>query len=241
MGMNIGSTSIGGLYLGSTEVTSAYLGSTKVYEKAPPVPTPTLPAYTVRLELIPGATLSPDYGTATRVSSDPNIWDWHYENTDWSNGLAYNGSIRRVIEVNGTGVLNTYQLFYGGSGLQEVGPVFLPNCTNMDGMFQESSNLYSVSGIYGTENVVSMSTMFGNCGTLHEVPLFDTKRVGVCDAAFYNCVNVVSGALAMYQQLSTQTTPPYYYADCFLSCGSNTTAGAAELAQIPSSWGGTGT
>ena len=39
MGMNIGSTSVSGLYLGSTEVQSAYIGGTKIYEKAVPVPT----------------------------------------------------------------------------------------------------------------------------------------------------------------------------------------------------------
>jgi hypothetical protein len=57
---------------------------------------------------------------------------------------------------------------------------------------------------------------------------------------FIDCTNVQSGALALYQQMSTQTTQPTVYGDCFTNCGSNTTTGAAELAQIPASWGGTG-
>jgi hypothetical protein len=57
---------------------------------------------------------------------------------------------------------------------------------------------------------------------------------------FNDCLNVQSGALALYQQASTQTTPPSEYYNTFYNCGSNTTTGAAELAQIPSSWGGTG-
>lgn len=56
---------------------------------------------------------------------------------------------------------------------------------------------------------------------------------------FYNCTQVQSGALALYQQASTQTTPPTIYENAFWQCGSNTTTGAAELAQIPVAWGGT--
>ena len=43
----------------------------------------------------------------------------------------------------------------------------------------------------------------------------------------------------MYQQMSTQATPPTSYTDTFKNCGRDTTTGAAELAQIPESWGGT--
>jgi len=53
---------------------------------------------------------------------------------------------------------------------------------------------------------------------------------------FKGCVAVQSGSLALYQQASTQATPPVYHDDCFKNCGKNTTTGAAELAQIPSSW-----
>jgi hypothetical protein len=57
---------------------------------------------------------------------------------------------------------------------------------------------------------------------------------------FRDCLNVQSGALALYQQASTQTTPPSDHSYTFTNCGKNTQTGAAELAQIPSSWGGTG-
>lgn len=61
------------------------------------------------------------------------------------------------------------------------------------------------------------------------------------DWCFAGCSNVESGALALYNQMSTQTTPPQYHQYCFTNCGRDTVTGAAELAQIPSSWGGTGT
>ena len=39
MGLNIGNTTIGGIYLGNTKISEAYLGSTKIYSAAAPGPT----------------------------------------------------------------------------------------------------------------------------------------------------------------------------------------------------------
>lgn len=39
MGLNIGNTTIGGIYLGNTKISEAYLGSTKIYSAAAPQPT----------------------------------------------------------------------------------------------------------------------------------------------------------------------------------------------------------
>jgi len=52
---------------------------------------------------------------------------------------------------------------------------------------------------------------------------------------FHSCANVESGALALYQQASTQTTIPTH-TQAFRDCGSNTVTGAAELALIPDDW-----
>jgi hypothetical protein len=63
-----------------------------------------------------------------------------------------------------------------------------------------------------------------------------------CKRAFYNCKKVPSGAKALYDVLSTQTTLPTDYSNCFTSCGSSAAQDApihAEMAQIPTSWGGT--
>ena len=53
---------------------------------------------------------------------------------------------------------------------------------------------------------------------------------------FANCTKVQSGALALYQQASTQANPPPEHARTFRNCGSDTPTGAAELAQIPYDW-----
>jgi hypothetical protein len=78
------------------------------------------------------------------------------------------------------------------------------------------------------------------CNSLKTIPLFNTASVTNMNSFAKWCYYVESGALALYQQASSQTNPPSDYTDCFTNCGANTTTGAAELAQIPSSWGGTG-
>ena len=54
----------------------------------------------------------------------------------------------------------------------------------------------------------------------------------------YSCEKVESGALALYNQMSSQVNPPRRYSYCFTGCGEDTTTGYAELQQIPQSWGG---
>jgi surface protein len=84
-----------------------------------------------------------------------------------------------------------------------------------------------------------MNICYG-CTSLTSIPLLNTSNVTTMNNAFADCINVESGALALYQQVSTQTTPPSNHTNAFNNCGSNTQTGQAELAQIPSSWGGTG-
>ena len=110
----------------------------------------------------------------------------------------------------------------------------------------DMSQMFSHSGVqtvplYNTISVTTMYSSFLNCTHLTNIPLFDTTNVTDMRDTFSGCTAVESGALALYNQASTQTTPPIYYSGAFYNCGSNTQTGAAELAQIPSSWGGTGT
>jgi len=81
-----------------------------------------------------------------------------------------------------------------------------------------------------------MSYMFAACSSLILVPLLDTSSATNMNRMFEGCVNVQSGALALYQQASSQTTPPSNHDRTFRNCGSNTVTGADELAQIPGDW-----
>ena len=70
---------------------------------------------------------------------------------------------------------------------------------------------------------------------------FDVSSVSNVEGMFKTTTLVESGALAMYNKLSALDPLPTYGTGTFENCGSDTVTGAAELAQIPSSWGGTGT
>ena len=107
--------------------------------------------------------------------------------------------------------------------------------TDMECMFNNCSVLKTVP-LFNTSNVENMYEMFRGCSSLTSVPLFNTSSVMFMDSMFLNCTKVQSGALALYQQASTQANPPSSHTEAFKNCGSDTTTGAAELAQIPDDW-----
>lgn len=93
--------------------------------------------------------------------------------------------------------------------------------------------------LFNTSKVISMENMFDGCSALTAVPLYNTVNTTNVRSMFFGCKKVETGALALYQQMSSQVVVPETHSDCFTHCGSDTTTGAAELAQIPTSWGGT--
>jgi hypothetical protein len=113
------------------------------------------------------------------------------------------------------------------------------NSTDWSYLFKSNTNLLEVVGA-NTSSCTDMIDLFRSCKSLTSVPLFDTSSCTKMDNMFKSCYNVQSGALALYQQASTQATPPYNHSGCFADCGRDTVTGAAELAQIPQDWGGTG-
>ena len=105
-------------------------------------------------------------------------------------------------------------------------------------LFENNTNLLEVLSA-NMSTVTSMDSTFNGCSSLTRVPLFDTSSMTDVRWMFGDCVNVESGALALYQRMIAQTNPPSDHERTFYHCGSNTVTGAAELAQIPTSWGGT--
>ena len=106
--------------------------------------------------------------------------------------------------------------------------------TRMDNMFHSCYSLTSVP-LFDTSSVTDMGYMLAYCYNLTSVPLFNTSSATGMYDMFLNCYKVESGALALYQQASTQPTVPTHYG-AFKDCGRDTVTGAAELAQIPSDW-----
>lgn len=268
-------------------------------EPVPPEPDPynplNLPPYTIRIKIRTGYTPHPTHGTATQVSSDPNIWDLTYESSDWSEIFDSTDSyleldLLEVLGANSTGVTDMHSMFDYCINMTSVSIFDTRGVTNMRLMFSRCYNLQSIP-LYDTSSVTNMRSMFSKCcsletipllntsnvtdmygmfgstpvqgytyhlttiplidtskvtnmgymfseSSIQTIPLFDTSSVTNMDYAFYYCRKVESGALALYQQASSQTTPPSSHTSTFESCGSDTTTGAAELDQIPESWGG---
>ena len=174
-----------------------------------------LPPNTVRVRTNDGNPPIKDYQTsyetATLVPGTTDVYDVYKSGTDFIDFLRLSTNVVEVLGANTTGITNMRYMFAGCSSLTTV-PLF------------------------NTSNVTEMRDMFAGCSSLTTVPLFNTSNVTNMGSAFYNCRNVQSGALALYQQASTQTNPPTRHELTFYNCGSNTTTGAAELAQIPSDW-----
>lgn len=148
-------------------------------------------------------------------------------------------SLTTIPLFNTSSVTSMYSMFSNCTSLTTV-PLFnTSSVTSMVSMFGNCTALTAVP-LFNTSNVTNMSNMFGSCTSLTTVPLLNTGKVTNMSSMFIRCYNVESGALALYQQASTQANPPRSHTYTFSYCGRDTTTGAAELAQIPSNWGGTG-
>ena len=263
MSIQLGSTNFSSIYLGSSKIGEAYLGSVKVFPSRPNYNPLNLPKNTIRLKFTEGVTPTFSKGTATQVSSSPNVWDLTYANARWQGLLSNQSNLIEVLGANSTGVTNMREMFLLCTGLTSVAlfdtsyvntmqSMFtgcsslttVPNyptgsVTNMWGMFNNCTSLTTVP-LLDTSSNTSMSYMFNNCTSLTAIPLFDTSSVTAMESTFNGCTNVASGAYALYLQASSQTTPPSIYTDCFTNCGSGPQSGALDLVKIPTDWGGGG-
>lgn len=198
-----------------------YHNGIKIWPEGPDPYNPlNLPANTVRVRtnngLVPYKSSNEPgtYETATLVEGTSDVYDVYKSGTDFYRFLLQSYNVIEVLGANTTGV------------------------TNMSNMFAGCSSLTSVA-LFDTSSVQSMLAMFDRCTALTAVPLFNTYSVTQISYMLDGCHNVETGALALYRRASTQTNPPSSHTGTFQNCGSNTTTGAAELAQIPSDWGGT--
>lgn len=186
-----------------------------------------LPKYTIRVKMQPGYSPSgasyvahPADRTVTQVDSVNNIWDVYYPYDDWSN--MFKGS---------SGMVSPVQLLDSVLGANTEG------ITNMSYMFYDS-RATNININFNTKSVTDFSYMFYNA-RITAVHKFDTSAATNVNFMYYGCDYVESGALDMYNQMANQPNSPGNHYRTFYDCGSRSTTGQAELAQIPTSWGGT--
>lgn len=155
----------------------------------------------------------------------------------------------------------TQGMFYDCLLLEDVNLTDTSNVVNMDSMFAGCSAMTAGPSM-NTSNVTSMNAIFINCSAMSYIPTYDTSKVtdmrnmlrgcgvevipsfsadSVTNVVGFaqNATKVKSGALVMYNKFSSKNPLPTYDNTVFMNCGSDTVEGAAELAQIPESWGGT--
>lgn len=207
-------------------------------------------------------------GTWTKVNSpNLNVWDWTKTGTsfkeafknafkDPANPVAliaagdtsaitnmsymfYNcTSLKSLVLFNTAAVANMSVAFGGCTSLKNV-PLFDTSSNRtMAWMFDGCTSLEELPA-FNTWQVTAINSMCHGCTSLKGIPLIDTSAVTNANYAFQDCRKVEQGSLDLYQSLSTKPTPVTQHGDVFLNCGIDTPTGAAELAQIPASWGGT--
>jgi hypothetical protein len=168
-------------------------------------------------------------------------------------------SLTDAPDLDTSNLTSLLSMFRGCSNLVNVPVYDLSSVTSLESIFKDCTSLktlpawdtrkvkrmlYMFQGCTSLEEPPNLDTrslevasyMFGGCSSLKRVPLYDTSSLTHMSYMFEDCVNVESGALALYQQASSQSTPPTYHTDTFNNCGTNTTTGSAELAQIPTNW-----
>lgn len=187
-----------------------------------------LPKYTIRVKMKPGYSPSgapyiehPSERSVTNVDSVNNVWDIYYPYDNWSH--LFHGP---------AGMTSPIQMLDSVLGANTEG------ITDMSYMFF-ATGAETLNINFNTKSVTNFSRMFYNARALTAVPMVDTPAAVDVSYMFYGCYYVESGALAMYNQMVNQPNPPSEHSKCFDRCGSATTTGSAELAQIPTSWGGT--
>lgn len=180
-----------------------------------------------------------------------------------------NNVLEEIGGIKGTGnVKNFTALFSNCNSLKRIlSEIDMTAATNVTAVFNACHSLEKVPTLknLGNANVTTTQNMFANCWTIEDAPIFDTSHVTnskrmfrICknlkeikdydfssvtnvDGVFEDCFSVEIGITETYNKFVARGASITTHLDTFKNCGIDTATGAAELAQIPASWGGTGT
>lgn len=215
---------------------SLYFNGSKIWPEGDPYNPLNLPAKTIRIKMKSGSSMPSISGaTVTAVQGQPDVYDVYKDSSNWYRLIFWNSKLLEVLGANTTEITNMQEMFFRCESLVSVALFDTSNVTITQSMFFRCTSLTTLP-LFNTSNVTNMLSMCNSCTSLTSIPLFNTSKAANMASMFDNCTNVQSGALALYQQASTQANPPSNHAGTFRNCGANTTTGAAELAQIPEDW-----
>lgn len=182
--------------------------------------------FSVPTKVPTSALFNPAYsGTWTQVSSSPNRWKLTLDSfvhvaqsqVDYGTGLPFLFANHRATTQDGYLIPSNL----GGGTCKLIG----------------SGNL-DITDSYG-HTCETMDRMFVNCtGLTYIEPIHCTNAYNV-GGMFQGCTEVTEGAYDQYVWFNTYGININNHSGTFSNCGSNTQTGTAELAQIPTGWGGT--
>lgn len=218
-----------------------------------------LPSHTLRIRFTDGYT--PTQGTSrTQVSSSPNIWDITNTSNSWYSMFESNTNVLEVLGVNSTGVTDMYGLFHMCYYLEATVPFDVSSVTNAHNMYNKCRDRLQTLPSYNFANATKLESWCNECRQLTSVGKIIAPKCTNFQYMGYYCValkelpeieigsnitginvtnmwyyasNVEDGITRMYNTLNGHCSS---YSGCFRNCGSNTTSGSAQLANIPSGW-----
>ena len=178
-----------------------------------------------------------------------NLWTWQDLSSNWIRKF-YDSTTQVGTFVDPT---NLVDIIAAGdtSSVTTVKQMFTSNTSlNSICLFDTSSvvdfsSFVSHTGIFelplfDTSHATTINSIAYDCKNLLHVPLLNTSaitNVNGISVAFYDCINVESGAYELYKQLQSQTFTGGVYLP-FSNCGNNKLTGISDLLKIPSEWGG---
>lgn len=199
----------------------------------------------IRIRVTPGsvptAAGGPPGFSATNVEGD--IWDCSYSGYEQLMFMYTNLKDITVdiidwhIKDSATSLDTNLRIGTGWTNLKRINVSYCSHLTTLYSVFTSTSieELY----LSNTSSITDIHEMCKGASSLKMIPYIeDVAALTSCLNAFDGCVNVESGITSMYNRLSAVSgvSDISKHYQCFKDCGSNTVAGAAELANVPSGW-----
>lgn len=201
-----------------------------------------LQEFVVRLETTEAVTQA-DFpkGTLTEIDGNNNIYEIYYPQADWTELFTGNTKIKKILGANTSKVTKLYKTFFQCTSLQSVALFDTSKVTTFYACFYGCLVLDNVPKFL-MNVAINAYAMFYHCRALTALPDLYYYVLENCDSMFDGCTAVADGesmtnAYNRLSSLESVTT----HTNTFSTCGANTVEGAAALAQIPASWGGTAT
>ena len=155
------------------------------------------------------------------------------------NSVFFNCESLKEVPVYETSNVTNFNLAFTQCENLEYIRIDVSSALSMESMFEDCTSLRNIEFIGNTGNTENFSRLFVNCSSLKNIPFFDTSSAESVTSMFEGCINVESGAVEMYEQMSVSASISSH-SYCFTNCGVATLQGIGDLCKIPTTWGGLG-